>query len=156
MTWSPQNAMTKSEMDAFLNKPNVARLATISKDGSPHVSPVWYSWYDESLFVVLGETRLHTSNLRRDSRVSVIIDKDERPPKRTLKVGAMGVIMNGKTQLIRDAKLLDKVVKMNLERYLGKGNKEYSKLVRAEKRVVMKLKPSKIRAWDFRKRSMNG
>lgn len=155
MTWSPQNAMIKSEMDAFLSEPHVARLATIKKDGSPHVSPIWYSWDGENLFVVLGETRLHTSNLRQDPRVSVIIDKDERPKRRTLKVGAMGVIMNGQAQLVRDAGLLDKVVKMNLEKYLGKGNKEYSKLVHAEKRVVMKLKPSKIRAWDFRKDIQN-
>jgi len=151
MTWSPQNAMTRSEISAFLDEPHIARLATIRKDGSPHVSPVWYSWDGKSLFVVLGETRLHTANIRRDSRVSVIVDEDERPKKQTLRVGAKGVLVNGQARLVKDSTLLDKVVKMNLERYLGKDNKEYSKLVHAEKRVVMKLKPLKIRAWDFSK-----
>lgn len=29
---------------SFLRKPGFAHLATISRDGSPHSTPMWYAW----------------------------------------------------------------------------------------------------------------
>ena len=44
--------MSKSEINAFLAEPWIARLACIKTDGSPFVVPVWYHWDEESFWIV--------------------------------------------------------------------------------------------------------
>lgn len=46
------------DVEAFLNEPHVAALATVRPDGRPHVTPVWYE-YDGKEFVIstLRETQ---------------------------------------------------------------------------------------------------
>ncbi|MBI2723776.1 MAG: PPOX class F420-dependent oxidoreductase [Chloroflexi bacterium] len=67
----------------FVEKPRIARLATINRDGTPHVAPVWYR-YAEGAFLVLTErgSQKHR-NIERDARVTLCID-DERPPYHTV------------------------------------------------------------------------
>ena len=37
-------AMTSEEIDAFLAEQRTCRVATVGKDGSPHVAPLWFVW----------------------------------------------------------------------------------------------------------------
>ena len=63
--------MDKQEIDQFLAGIKMAVMATINKDGSPHLSPNWY-YYDKLSFVTTKE-RLIFFYLRRDERMSVCI-----------------------------------------------------------------------------------
>ncbi len=102
--------MSKAEIDSFLSKPLVARVATIRDDGYPHVTPLWYHWDGEHLYLILGHgerPRHHIANLRRNDKVTLVIDKDVRPDTKTL--------------------------------------------FEAQNRVIVKIKPEKIIAWNFEK-----
>ena len=58
---------------------NYGHIATINKDGSPQVSPVWIE-LDGNLLVVNSEQkRRKVRNLKRDPRVSVSIQNAENP-----------------------------------------------------------------------------
>jgi PPOX class probable F420-dependent enzyme len=58
---------------------NFGHIATINKDGSPQVSPVWIE-LDGNLLVVNSEQkRRKVRNLRRDPRVAVSIQNAENP-----------------------------------------------------------------------------
>ena len=74
------HAMSPEEIHAFLSEgTRTAKLATTMRDGSPHVMPVWFVLDGDDLVLNTGADTVKGRNLRRDPRVSVIVD-DERPP----------------------------------------------------------------------------
>jgi len=79
LAWHPEVAMTKEEIDEFLSGRWIARLATIGKDGYPHLAPLWYYWDGECIYFALTTKRQSCKNLQRDPRCSVVIDMDDRP-----------------------------------------------------------------------------
>jgi PPOX class probable F420-dependent enzyme len=72
-----------SDDDAYafiLERPRTAKLATVRKDGHPHVIPVWVDVDDHRRIVFnAGEESLHLKAMRRDRRVSLCFD-DDNPP----------------------------------------------------------------------------
>ena len=66
--------VTASTQD-FLDRQTNLVLATVRKDGSPQLSPLWYLWKDGG-FVVSTITRTAKWwNLKRDRRCSVCVDE---------------------------------------------------------------------------------
>jgi PPOX class probable F420-dependent enzyme len=73
--------MSESEIRAFLLEgTRTAKLATIRKDGRPHVAPVWFLVDDDGAVVfTTGAGSVKGRSLRRDGRVALTVD-DEHPP----------------------------------------------------------------------------
>lgn len=158
MTWAPRVAMTDREMNAFLNEKNVARMATIRPDGYPHVTPLWYAWDGRYLWFILGHgerPRQHIRNLRYNPRVAVIIDRDERPRAGDLTPGAQGVLIRGRAELMTDDQTQREVSFKVLSRYGTKFGAALEAVLQDGKpgmnRVIARIKPDKIYAWDFLK-----
>ena len=75
-------AMDDDEMRAFLTSgTRTGKLATVRKDGRPHVAPVWFvvDEADGSLVFTTGRSTVKGHALRRDGRAALCVD-DERPP----------------------------------------------------------------------------
>ena len=60
--------------EEFLGGRHFGKLATVMKDGSPHVTPMWYMVEDGRLFVNTTTTRVKFHNIERDPRVSFLVD----------------------------------------------------------------------------------
>jgi PPOX class probable F420-dependent enzyme len=72
--------MTAAEMrDFLLHGTRTAKLATVRADGSAHVAPVWFVLDGEQMVFTTGESSVKSRNLRRDPRVSLVVD-DQEPP----------------------------------------------------------------------------
>jgi PPOX class probable F420-dependent enzyme len=73
--------MSVEERSAFLHHgTRTGKLATVRKDGRPHIQPVWFVLDDDgSVVFMTGAEKLTGRNLRRDPRVALIVD-DEVPP----------------------------------------------------------------------------
>ncbi|MEX1264012.1 MAG: TIGR03618 family F420-dependent PPOX class oxidoreductase [Actinomycetota bacterium] len=67
------------EQAALFGPPNLAYLATVNADGSPHVSPLWADARDGLIVLNTADGRTKVENVRRDPRVSVAIHEKERP-----------------------------------------------------------------------------
>ncbi len=63
----------------YLADKNFGHVATLNKDGSPQVSPVWVEFDGEHVIVNSEEKRLKVRNLKRDPRVSISILNGENP-----------------------------------------------------------------------------
>jgi PPOX class probable F420-dependent enzyme len=60
----------------LLDEPNFAHVATLMRDGSPHVVPVWIARDGERLVFVKLEPSVGLRNLERDPRISIsIVDR---------------------------------------------------------------------------------
>lgn len=72
--------MTSAEWREFLLLgTRTAKLATVRKDGRPHVAPVWFVLDGNELVFTTGKQTIKGKNLLRDPHVMVSVD-DERPP----------------------------------------------------------------------------
>ncbi|MDQ4084881.1 MAG: PPOX class F420-dependent oxidoreductase [Actinomycetota bacterium] len=63
---------------AFLDKPNLAVIATVRPDGQPVSVPTWYLYEDGRVLVNMDEGRRRLDYLRQDPRVSLsVMDRDD-------------------------------------------------------------------------------
>jgi PPOX class probable F420-dependent enzyme len=63
---------------ALVDGPNIAHLATLLRDGAPHVVPVWIGRDDEHLVLLKEEGSVGLRNLERDPRLAIsIVDRSD-------------------------------------------------------------------------------
>lgn len=131
--------MSSREMADFLSESNMARIATVKPDSSPHVSPVWYLWEDNQLLISVGKESVKARNISRNNMVSVTIDKKQG-----------GVIVEG-TARIED--LGEDTMRKICKRYVSKENlNEYIEHAWENyESILLRIQPNKIISWDFRK-----
>lgn len=137
-------SMSKKEMDEFLKEPRIARVAVVRKDGSPHISPVWFDYDGNHFYINTTEERAKSRILRKNDKVALTIDTETRPHK--------GVIVEGIAE--PKEKGADEDIYRIAMRYLGKqGADNYIKaLLAMGKRITYRITPKKIITWDFSKR----
>ena len=67
-------AMSDEERDAFLREQRVCRIATVGSDGTPHVTPLWFVWDGQHLWLSSLTRSQRWTNLTRTPRVAVVVD----------------------------------------------------------------------------------
>ena len=91
--------MTKDEWRAFLRSPvRTAKVATVRKDGRPHVAPVWFDLDGDELVFTTGGDSVKGHALRRDPRVSLCVD-DDQPPFTFVIVEGLATLSEDPTEL---------------------------------------------------------
>jgi len=58
----------------FLGGKHFGKFASVKKDGSPHVTPIWYMLDDGKLIVNMTKQRVKYKNIMRDPRICFLID----------------------------------------------------------------------------------
>ena len=80
------NKIPESHMDLLNdNRKAFAYLATVMKDGSPQVTPVWFNFDGEFLMINSAEGRVKDKNMRSHPNVALTI-QDPGDPYRYLQV----------------------------------------------------------------------
>jgi PPOX class probable F420-dependent enzyme len=75
-------SMREAELEAFLAQTSPTPLgviATLRRDGSPHVVPVWFRWDAGAVTIWTTEARVWVRNLLRDARVAFSVQTFEDP-----------------------------------------------------------------------------
>jgi PPOX class probable F420-dependent enzyme len=72
-------AELSDEVRELLGARNMAHVATLMSDGSPHVSPVWIAVEGDRLAIFSARENLKVSNMRRDERVGVSVCDEHNP-----------------------------------------------------------------------------
>ena len=117
----------------ILNKPGYAHLATLMKDGSPQVTPVWYDFDGTHIRINTAKGRLKDKNMRRDKQVALSIQDPDNPYRYLAIRGDVDEINeNG-----ADAHI-DSLAK----KYLGKDR--YPFRAPGEVRVIYKIRAEKV------------
>jgi PPOX class probable F420-dependent enzyme len=73
MTDEKPNVQFTERQRAYLAYPHYATLATLSADGSPQLSTVWFGLEDDKIIISVEKDSLKARQIRRDPRVAVSI-----------------------------------------------------------------------------------
>jgi PPOX class probable F420-dependent enzyme len=150
-TATPENALSQGEIDEYLNRRLLARMATLQADGYPHLTPIWFVWEGGKFKHTLGADRVHLTNLARDPRMSLVIDEDYRLAD-GLAAGARSVTVRGDAVLSQEPGLIEDVTYKALVKYLGEDDaKAYLEPIMAEGRTIVTMTPTAWVTWDYNK-----
>ena len=73
-------SMERDEIRAFLTEgTRTGKLATVRRDGRPHVVPIWFVLDGDDLVFTTGRDTVKGRNLRRDPRASLCVDLEQPP-----------------------------------------------------------------------------
>ena len=119
---------------SFLEGKRFGKLATVMKDGSPHVTPMWYMLEGERIFVNTTTDRVKYHNIGRDDRVCLLVDD-----------GYPYVIIFGRARVAeeRDGK---KDIETLAIRYTGeeKGRKSAREIYWKQPRATIEIIPERV------------
>lgn len=137
--------MSDQEMIDFLSESNLARIATVKPSGAPHVSPVWYLWENNQLFIAIPRTSVKTRNIKKNNKVAVTIDSN---------IGPKGIIIEGTAEL---EELGEEIELRLIQRYVSPENLDkYVEYAHADlPSVLLRIRPEKTITWDYSKLNRN-
>ena len=124
--------MEQKAIDLLKGK-NLVFIATLMKDGSPQLSPVWADYEDGFVMVNTAEGRIKHKNVLNDTRVAVSVVANENPLDMTTIRGKVVEILPD-----FDYVHINKLTK----KYMGMENYPFRR--EGEKRIVFKIKPDKV------------
>ena len=134
-------SMSKKEMERFLSEGSIARIATVKKDGSPHVAPVWFLWEDGKLIMVTYKDSAKVKNLKGNNRVATVIDTAD-PGK--------GVIIEGEAEISAD-KVEEITRKISAKYVKPEELDDYVESTLETPMLVITVSPKKVITWDYSK-----
>jgi PPOX class probable F420-dependent enzyme len=118
---------------AFLHEePNIAVVAALREDGTPHQTVVWVDWDGEHVLLNLNNFRAKLEHLRRDPRVSVLV-LDRNSPFRWLAI-------EGRVAEITTEGAYEHIVR---QARVYTGEDEYP-LKEGEERILVKIAPVRV------------
>ncbi len=134
-------------IDAFLEKPLIARMATADRHARPHVVPVWYAWDGTTIWISSFASTRKVAELRQNPYLSISIDVAEQNG------ATRAVILEGKSELITEPR--EFVASQSYwiyKRYLGDEGvlaKEPQSWIHDPENLLIKLTPEDIYTWEF-------
>ncbi len=134
--------LSKSLLE-FVKKPNIGILATLRKDGSPHLTAVWYLYEKDEVWISITDGRMKYKHFSRDPRVSLAVAGVALPYKEVVFEGTAEISHEGGDDFFRRVAIY----------YYGDkdGNRyaDYDSGAVKDKRLILHYRPTKIMAYDF-------
>ena len=139
--------MTPEELDEYLSTQRTCRIATVSGDGAPHVSALWFAWDGISLWLYSIVRSKRWADLRQDPRVAIVVDSGEGYGE------LRGVELSGTVEFVGEIPRtggpcteLD-----TLELLFARKNFNLEAMPHDGRHAWIRLTPSKTVSWDFGK-----
>lgn len=113
--------MTTDEWRAFvLSGTRTGKIGVIRKDGSPHVTPIWFLLDGDDLLFNTAEKGIKAHALKRDPRVSIAVD-DQVAPYSFVVISGVAALDTDQDEMLRWATAIG-------ARYMGEDRaEEYGK-----------------------------
>lgn len=139
--------LNQSWVKEFLAEKHLARLGTANPDNAqPHVTPVWYDWDGEFVYISAFISTRKAKEVSRNLRISVLVDiAEEGGPTRA-------VLFEGKCEFLEDPVQVAPLAKRIYTKYVGsegiKAPDVASWIDDPENRII-KLAPEHVYTWGW-------
>jgi PPOX class probable F420-dependent enzyme len=139
--------MTPGELDEFLTTQRTCRVATVSADGAPHVSALWFAWDGRSLWLYSVVRSKRWADLSRDPRVAVVVDSGEEYDQ------LRGVELSGTVEFVGEVPRTGQLCAEldTAETLFARKNFGLDEMPHDGRHAWARLTPVKVVSWDFRK-----
>ncbi|WP_330350442.1 pyridoxamine 5'-phosphate oxidase family protein [Streptomyces sp. NBC_00582] len=139
--------MSPGELDAFLTTQRTCRVATVSADGAPHVSALWFLWDGSALWLYSVVRSKRWTQLTRDPRVAIVIDTGEEYES------LRGVELSGAVEFVGESPRTGELCAEldAVETLFARKNFGLDAMPHDGRHAWVRLKPEKVVSWDFRK-----
>lgn len=137
-----QIQLTPDEQAAFLRDSRKIALATIGKDGFPHIVAMNFIAHDGAILMTSYAKAQKVVNIRRNPKVAVMAERGRKYSE------LRGLMIRGECEIIEDTPSVEATIRAI------RGASEASPgnaAAIAAKRVVLKVIPKKIASWDHSK-----
>jgi PPOX class probable F420-dependent enzyme len=147
MSRRAQITMSDAEIAEFLAPPRNLQVATINRDGTPHLVTMYYAVIDDRIAFWTYRKSQKVLNLRRDPRITVLVEDGKSYGE------LRGVQIAGRAILSEDHEAVMDIGKRLFVRYFGDLDDAAMAGVEASgsKRVSITVEPDHIVSWDHRK-----
>ena len=147
MSRRDQIRMTDAEVDAFLAERHTMNVASIGKDGQPHLVAMWYGFADGAPAFWTYEKSQKVLNLRRDPRITCLVESGDTYAE------LRGVELVGRATFLEDRDRVMAVGRSVAERYTGPvtAQGEAGLERTGAKRVAVRVDVEKVVSWDHTK-----
>jgi PPOX class probable F420-dependent enzyme len=140
--------MTDEECWKFIETQKTVQVATIGKDGAPHVMPLWFAIDDGRIVLETFTKSQKVVNLERDDRITVLLEDGEEYNQ------LRGVSITGRARLVKDH---DEVHRLHLAVLVRNQpgvpvdvlEKATASMV--SKKTAIVIEPERMVSWDHRK-----
>ncbi|MEH6610655.1 MAG: PPOX class F420-dependent oxidoreductase [Halioglobus sp.] len=141
----PYSEMSQVQIDAFLEVPRFAIVATNRADGPPQLTPVWYIYQGRKIYFSTYMKSAKYKNLSRDPRVGICITGDNPD--------ARSVSIYGKTEFTPQGNdRADEIIWNLTRRYYNSDDdtRSYLDIAAANGNSVLAMvSPETVIAYDF-------
>ncbi len=140
--------MSDEEVWKFIDERKSLQVATLSRDGSPHLTTLWFAVMDGDIVFETYTKSQKILNLQRDPRISVLVEDGDRYDQ------LRGVTLSGTADLVTDPEKVHALALEVMSRNTPGVSKEQLDGIAqkmAAKRTGVVIKPTRIVSWDHSK-----
>ena len=139
-------AMAPDELNRFLSEQRTCRVATVASDGAPHVTPLWFVWDGNSVWLTSIVRSQRWTDLQRDSRIAVVVDAgDGFMELRGAELTGTASVVGEVPRTGAPVHELEMIERLYADKYAG------GQIVHDGRHAWLRIVPDKIISWDFRK-----
>lgn len=142
-----QILMSEAEIADFVASSRAGTLASVGRDGQPHLTAMWYAVVDGEIWFETKAKSQKAVNLRRNPTITFLLEDGDTYD--TLR----GVSFEGTAEIVEDPDAIFRVGVSVWERYTGPYTEEARPAVEMmmNKRIAVRLVVKRTRSWDHRK-----
>jgi len=139
--------MSEDEVWTFLNERKIMTVATVTEEGIPHNTPVWYIVHNKKIYFRAQTYKVKIINIKTKHHVSCVVEDGENYSE------LKGVMIQGDARIVNDddfayqmnENLLSKYVE---ERKMDLMPDKWKKARRNESRSIVEIMPLRVASWD--------
>jgi PPOX class probable F420-dependent enzyme len=141
-------SMTDEEMWDFIESRKSVQVATLNKDGSPHLTTLWFAVEDGKIVLETFTKSQKVVNLNRDPRIALLFESGETYNE------LKGVSINANVELVTE---VDDVHRLHMSVLLRNTPEipedvlDKASASMAPKKTAILVKPDRVMSWDHSK-----
>ena len=132
-----------SKRTEFLKKQKILHLATVDKTGTPHITPVWYMYSANKIYIGTNTKTEKAKNIKTHKKVSFCVDVGVNSPS------IFGVMGQGTSKLIKDNPTVSRLAKKILLRYFKDLKNKSAQEILDDTDCISESMPKKYAVWKY-------
>jgi len=132
-----------NKRDEFLKIQKILRLSTIDKNNFPHITPVWYMFNDEKIYIGTNTKNQKIKNIEKNNHVSFCVDVGVNSPD------IYGVMGQGIANIILEIPKVRTIAEKILLKYFKTLENKSAKELLEDTNCIIEIIPQKYSKWNY-------